>query len=252
MTNALLHKLARFERLNAGETAAIEQLCMVATHHRSDEQIGPPGTIPILLSGFAYRSKLLSDGRRQIHGLYVAGDICQHIYGFLLPQGDHGIRTLTPSVVAAVPVTALLAIMDQYPRIARAIWTNAVAGDKMLREWVVSLGRRTAYERMAHLFCEVFLRLRAVGQVDGDTCDLPLTQMDLGDLMGLSTVHVNRVLQQLRRDGLIALKGSQLTIRDVALLSRAADLDAAYLSLDMVDGVSPTAAAPMSLARPAG
>ena len=235
--NALLRKLERFETLSRVERDAIEQLCAAATHHRSDEQIGQagqPGTIPILLSGFAYRFKLLSDGRRQIHGLFVPGDLCRHIYGFLAAQGEHGVRTLTPSLVASIPVTTLLAVMDEHPRVARALWANMVADDALLREWVVSLGRRTAYERMAHLFCEVFLRLRAVGQADGDTCDLPLTQMDLGDLMGLSTVHVNRVLQQLRRDGLIALKGSQLTVRDVAVLSRAADLDPSYLGLDAV------------------
>lgn len=239
MTNALLRKLERFETFGRVERDAVAHLCAGAIHHRSDEQIGQagqPGVIPILLSGFAYRFKLLSDGRRQIHGLFLSGDLCRHIYGFLAVQGDHGIRTLTPSLVASVPVTTLLGVMDEHPRIARAMWANMVGDDALMREWVVSLGRRTAYERMAHLLCEVFLRLRAVGQADGESCELPLTQMDLGDLMGLSTVHVNRVLQQLRRDGLIALKGSQLTIRDVAVLSRAADLDPAYLGLDTLPG----------------
>lgn len=233
--NALVRKLERFGPLDRDDQAAIAQLCAGAVHHRADEEIGRGGqlgTIPVLLSGFAYRFKLLSDGRRQMHGLFVAGDLCRHVYGFLAPQGDTLVRTLTPSVVAAVPCTTLLAVMEEHPRVARALWANIVADDAILREWVVSLGRRTAYERMAHLFCEIFLRMRAVGFADGQSCELPLTQMDLGDLMGLSTVHVNRVLQQLRRDDLIVLKGAQLTIRDVAALSRAADLDPAYLNVE--------------------
>ncbi len=232
MTNALLRRLERFEALDRIDREAVEQLCTGMVHHRSDDQIGPAGTVPILLVGFAYRFKMLSDGRRQIQSLFVSGDICRHIYGFLLEQGDEGLRTLTPSIVATVPAAALLEVMDQHPRVARAIWANSAADEVMLRERVVSLGRRTAYGRMAHLFCETFLRLRAVGQVSGQTCDLPLTQMDLGDLMGLSTVHVNRVLQQLRRDGLIAFKGSQLTIADLPALCRVADLNPWSLNLE--------------------
>ncbi len=234
MTNAFVRKLERFAPLDRDDRDALDQLCAGAVHHRADEEIsrgGQPGTIPLMLSGFAYRFKLLSDGRRQMHGLFVPGDLCRHLYGHLSPS-DHMVRTLSPAVVAVVSPAVLQGVMEQRPRVARALWANIVTDDAILREWVVSLGRRTAYERMAHLFCEIFLRLRAVGLVDGTSCELPLTQMDLGDLMGLSTVHVNRVLQQLRRDELIALKGSHLTVRDIAVLGRAADLDPAYLCLD--------------------
>lgn len=234
MTNAFVRKLERFAPLDRDDRDALDQLCAGAVHHRADEEIGrggQPGTIPLVLSGFAYRFKLLSDGRRQMHGLFVPGDLCRHLYGHLSPS-DHMVRTLSPCVVAVVSPVVLQGVMEERPRIARALWASTVTDDAILREWVVSLGRRTAYERMAHLFCEVFLRLRAVGLVDGPSCELPLTQMDLGDLMGLSTVHVNRVLQQLRRDELIALKGSHLTVRDIAVLGRAADLDPAYLCLD--------------------
>ena len=235
MTNAFVRKLERFGPLDRDERDALDALCAGAVHHRADDEIGQggqAGTVPLLLAGFAYRFKLLSDGRRQIHGLFVPGDLCRHLYGHLSPS-DHVVRTLSPAVVAAVPAAALHGAMERHPRIARALWASTVTDDAVLREWVVSLGRRSAYERMAHLFCEVFLRLRAVGLVDGQSCDLPLTQMDLGDLMGLSTVHVNRVVQQLRRDELIALKGPHLTVPDVAVLGRAADLDPAYLGLEV-------------------
>ena len=234
MTNAFVRKLERFGTLDRDERDALDQLCAGAFACRADEEIsrcGQPGTIPLLLSGFAYRFRLLSDGRRQIHGLFLPGDLCRHVYGHLSPS-DQMVRTLSPAVVATVSVAALQGVMEAHPRAARALWASTVTDDAILREWVVSLGRRTAYERMAHLFCEVFLRLRAVGLVDGQCCELPLTQMDLGDLLGLSTVHVNRVLQQLRRDELIALKGPHLTVRDIATLGRAADLDPAYLCLD--------------------
>lgn len=235
MSNAFVRKLERFGPLDRRERDALESLCAGAVHYRADEDIarsGQPGTIPLVLSGFAYRFKLLSDGRRQIHGLFVPGDLCGHIHGFLFPGIDQAVRALSPAVVAAVPASALHGLMEEQPRIARALRANAVTDDAILREWVVSLGRRTAYERIAHLFCEVFLRLRAVGLVEGLSCDLPLTQTDLGDLMGLSTVHVNRVLQHLRRDALITLKGPHLTVRDVTVLGRAADLDPTYLRLD--------------------
>ena len=238
--NALARKLERFEPLDRDDRDAIDLLCAGAVHHRADEEIGgvgQPGTIPVLLSGFGYGYKVLADGRRQVHGLFVAGDLCRHIYAFLAPQADNALRILTPALVAAVPAATLLALMEERPRIARAMWANLAADDAVLREWIVSLGRRTAYERMAHLFCEMYLRLRAVGLADGHSCELPLTQMDLGDLLGLSTVHVNRVLQQLRRDDLISLNRSQLTIRDVAALSRAASLDPSYLQVG--DHLSP-------------
>ena len=234
MTNAFVRKLERFGPLDAEEREVLEMLCAGAVHHRADEELsgeGPPGTISLVLSGFAYRSKLLSDGRRQIHGLFVPGDLCSHIYGSLCPGLDHVVRTLAPSLVASIPASTFQSLAQEQPRIARALWVNTVTDDAILREWVVSLGRRTAYERMAHLFCEIFLRLQAVGLVEGQSCDLPLTQTDLGDLLGLSTVHVNRVLQQLRRDELIVLKGSHLTVRDILVLGRAADLDPNYLHL---------------------
>ena len=235
MTNAFVRKLERFGPLDAQDRDALELLCAGAVHHRADEDItrgSEPGTIALLLTGFAYRSKLLSDGRRQINGLFVPGDLCGHISACLSPGLDHVVRSLSPSLVASISASTLDSLMEEKPRIARALWINTVTDDAILREWVVSLGRRTAYERMAHLFCEIFLRLRAVGLVDGLSCDLPLTQMDLGDLLGLSTVHVNRVLQQLRRDDLIVLKGAHLTVRDMAVLGRAADLDPGYLRLD--------------------
>ncbi len=234
MIDAFARKLERFGPLDRHDRDALDRLCAGAVHHRADEEIGRggrPGTIPLVLSGFAYGFRLLSDGRRQIHGLFVPGDLCRHLYGHLSPS-DHVVRALSPSLVAVVSPSVLQGVMEERPRVARALRANTVTDDAILREWVVSLGRRTAYERMAHLFCEMFLRLSAVGLVDGQSCELPLTQMDLGDLLGLSTVHVNRVLQQLRRDELIALKGSHLTVRDLAALGRAADLDPAYLCLD--------------------
>ena len=234
MTNAFVRKLERFGPLDPEDRETLELLCAGAVHHRADEELlraSQPGTIPLVLSGFAYRSKLLSDGRRQIHGLLVPGDLCSHIFGTLCPGLDAVVRTLAPSTVASIPASTLQSLIQEQPRIARALCVNTVVDDAILREGVVSLGRRTAYERMAHLFCEIFLRLQAVGLIEGQSCDLPLTQTDLGDLLGLSTVHVNRVLQQLRRDELIVLKGAHLTVRDVGVLGRAADLDPTYLLL---------------------
>ncbi len=233
--SALLRKLERFGPLDRDERAAIERLCDNVVHCRPDDEVGrggPAGTVPVVLNGFAFRARLLSDGRRQIQRLFIPGDLCRHIDGFLLPQSDDTLQALTAATVAMIPGASLAGLLEGQPRIARAFRAQSVVADAIQDEWVTSLGRRTAYERMAHLFCETFLRLRGAGLSDHNHCELPLTQTDLGDIAGLSTVHVNRVLQQLRRDGLIMLRGSSLTIPDVAQLLKAADLDPSYLQIE--------------------
>lgn len=127
-----------------------------------------------------------------------------------------------------------------HPRLIRALWSDAFVAASIQREWIVSLGQRSAYERVAHLFCEVFIRLQTVGLVEGDSCEFPVTQTELGDATGLSTVHVNRTLQDLRAAGLIVLKGRTLHIPDLPALKRAALFNPRYLHLGR-DGRDPLA-----------
>jgi CRP-like cAMP-binding protein len=122
--------------------------------------------------------------------------------------------------------------MAQHPRITQALWWSTLVDEATLREWVVNLGQRNAYERAAHLLCELFVRLRAVGLTNGNACELPITQSELGDTLGLTIVHTNRMLQDLRRDGLIELKGKYLTILDLSALKQVALFNPNYLHLE--------------------
>jgi CRP-like cAMP-binding protein len=123
-------------------------------------------------------------------------------------------------------------LIENYPRVTQALWWEALVNAAIQREWTLNLGQRTAYERIAHLLVELFCRLKSVRMTQGDSCDFPLTQNDLADAAGLTAVHVNRTLQELRRDGLIVLEHKRLTIPDLKRLAEAAMFNASYLHLD--------------------
>jgi CRP-like cAMP-binding protein len=151
---------------------------------------------------------------------------------------DHSIGTLSPVHAAQIPRENADWLMERYPRQARAFWWSTLVEESITREWVVNVGHRTAFERMAHLFCEIFERLHTVGLTRGDTCDLPLTQSELSDALSLSAVHVNRVLMEMRHNHLITLRNQQLTIHDYPTLRDVAGFDARYLHLDGINAPS--------------
>jgi CRP-like cAMP-binding protein len=144
---------------------------------------------------------------------------------------DHGVLTLTNCTLAQMPREAVIEITEKHPRLARALWWTTLVDEAILREWVGNIGRRTASQRIAHLFCEFLVRLQAIGLAEGGAYEFPLTQAELADATGLSTVHVNRTLQELRAAGLITLKGRLLTIRDAERLKALAGFDPGYLHL---------------------
>ena len=188
-----------------------------------------PTSVRLILEGFACRYKVLPDGKRQIMAYLVPGDFCD-LHVFILKAMDHGIATLSPCKVVDIPRRRVLELMDR-PAIARAFWWAALVDEATLREWLVNIGVRPAEERIAHLLCELLLRLRTVGLTNGGKFELPITQAELGQTMGLSTVHVNRVLQRLRRDGMITLKGKNLVIVDEEKLKAFSGFNPNYLHL---------------------
>jgi CRP-like cAMP-binding protein len=145
---------------------------------------------------------------------------------------DHSIGTLTPANVAVIPMESMIRLTDHHPRVARALWWSTLVDEAITREWVVNVGQRHALERLGHLICEMFVRLRAVGLVDGLTSDFPVVQAEVADTTGLSTVHANRMLQELRGERLIALKGRKLTILDLGKLAHRSMFNPNYLHLD--------------------
>jgi CRP-like cAMP-binding protein len=235
MPNPLIRKLEKFTKLSEDDKRALDQATGQVRVCRSREDIICEGDCPeavnLLIEGFACRYKQLEDGRRQIMAYFVPGDLCD-INVFVLRQMDHSIATLSPATVALIPRDTILELMAQHPRITQALWWSTLVDEATLREWVVNLGQRNAYERAAHLLCELFVRLRAVGLTNGNACELPITQSELGDTLGLTIVHTNRMLQDLRRDGLIELKGKYLTILDLSALTQVALFNPTYLHLE--------------------
>ena len=188
-------------------------------------------SVRLFLSGWACRYKALADGRRQIVGFILPGDTCDpHIY--LLSAMDHSIATLTPVTYVELDAAAFERLMSADKSVAEAFHCEALSARAIQREWAVSLGRRDALERVAHIICELFERLQAVGLVDGSSFAFPVTQMDLADATGLSTVHLNRTLQELRSAGLITLRDRNLTILDHQALRNTAMFNPNYLHLE--------------------
>lgn len=184
----------------------------------------------LILEGWAHRYKTLPDGRRQIVSFFVAGDLGDlNIY--ILKELDHSIGAITRLKVADISREDMDHLTENHPRVLQALWWADLVSVSIQREWALNLGQRTAYERLAHLLVELFLRLECVGLTKGASCDFPLTQNDLADATGLTAVHVNRTLQELRRAGLIVLHGRTLTIPDMEALKNAALFNENYLHL---------------------
>jgi CRP-like cAMP-binding protein len=197
-----------------------------------------PRAVNLMLEGWACRYKQLPDGRRQIVHFFIPGDLCDSNV-FLLSEMDHSIGAITRLRYAEIAPGDFERMMSESPRLSRALWLNELVNAAVSREWVANVGQRTAYERLAHLLCEMFHRLEAVGLTDGDSCEWPLTQGDLADATGLTSVHVNRTLQELRREGLVELHGKRLTIPDLEKLKKAGLFNPNYLHLNPKAEVRP-------------
>ncbi|HYZ62395.1 MAG TPA: Crp/Fnr family transcriptional regulator [Acetobacteraceae bacterium] len=230
---ALLRKLASLGPLTPAERQLLEELPLSTRHVGPDEDLLREGDRPtqcfVLLEGFACRYKTLADGRRQILSFNIAGDFVD-LPGFLLDQLDHGIATLTACKISAIP-HSVIAEWALHPNLLRLLWRDTLIDGAIYREWVLNVGRRTAYQRVAHVLCELATRLQAVGLGHNGVCELPITQGELADATGLSTVHVNRVIQELRRDALIEMKGRAFSALDWDGLKLAAGFDPSYLNL---------------------
>lgn len=185
----------------------------------------------ILIAGFACRSKILRDGSRQILSVYMPGDFLD-LNSLISRSFDCNVQMLTPGKTSAVPCDALLKLLDARPRLQRAIWTQTAIEASIFGEWVANVGRRDAQARIAHLLCEFAVRLRTAGLPAGNGLDLPMTQAQIADATGLTTVHVNRVLQKFRRWGLIKRDSKFASIEDWEGLVEAADFEPHYLGVE--------------------
>ena len=232
---AHLKKLRKRDDISAEEEAAIRDAI-------SEVRTLPPGVTAIreghdlsvstlLISGWMARTKTLATGERQITELHVAGDFAD-LHSFSLKRLDHDVVTLSTCTIGIVPHQKLHEITERLPHLTRVYWFATNLDASIQREWTLSLGQRSALARMANLFCELYVRLETVGLTDGLSYPFPLTQAELGECLGLTGVHVNRTLQELRRTGLIEVASRLVTIRDLPGLEAVAEFDPSYLYLE--------------------
>jgi CRP-like cAMP-binding protein len=238
----LLRKLERFSPISEDEQqallAAISAERVFAPGEDVIHEHRPTEGVFIIVEGFACRYKLLPNGRRQIIGFLLPGDMCD-LRVCLLRRMDHSIAALGPVSTLLIPPDAALELLENSTQLTRALWWSTVVEDSITREWIVNVGYRSAFERVAHLFCEIFWRLESVGLARDNQCHLPLTQIELGDTLALSSVHINRTLMGMRRANLVNLQRGHLELLNRPALERAAGFDPSYLHLE---GGNPMAA----------
>jgi CRP-like cAMP-binding protein len=190
-----------------------------------------PDYCTLLLSGFAYRYKLTGEGGRQIISLHCAGEFLDLQNGFL-GVADHSVQMLTEGELAFIPPAIIEETILTRPAIGRALWIDSLIDASIFREWVVNVGRRDSRARVAHLLCEFSLRLEAAGLAQNHRYELPMTQEQLADAVGLTSVHVNRVLKQLGEEGLIQRDRRSIFITDWKRMREAGDFNERYLHHD--------------------
>ena len=235
MIEAHLRRLRKRDTIDAAEERAIRGLISetrrVPAHKiliREGEELRHS---VLLIDGWLARALDMQVGVRVITALHVPGDFAD-LHAFTLKHLDHNVVALTDCIIALAPHDRLTKLTIDFPHLARMYWFSTNVDAAIHRQWTVSLGRRNARSRMAHLFCELFVRLEVAGKTDGLSYDFPLTQEQVASCLGLTQVHVNRTLQALRRRGLIELQNKRLTILDMPELQNVAEFDPAYLYFD--------------------
>ena len=189
-----------------------------------------PARCVMVLDGLTCLSKVVGTGARQIVAVHVPGDV-PDLHGLHLGHLDGDLWAVAPSRLAVLDHAALRHLCERQPRVAAALWHLTLVEAAIQREWTVNLGQRPAVQRLAHLFCEVLARMEAVGLARDDACAFPVTQVDLAEATGLSGVHLNRSLQDLRQEGLLSFEAGRLTVHDRTGLAERGDFDPDYLHL---------------------
>ncbi|ACL58097.1 Crp/Fnr family transcriptional regulator [Methylobacterium nodulans] len=235
MQNCTTAKIRRLTDLSGTDREAFNKLVLkwryVAARDDLFQEGDCLGHVSLILSGWAYRYKQLEDGRRQIAGFLLPGDLTEAF----VPEGyemDCSIAALTPITCADISLKAFAAVCEQHPAVQQALLWESIIAASIQREWMLNVGQRVGTERVGHLLCELFLRLRRTGLTEDSSFVLPVTQFDMANALGLSHVHINRKLAELREQGLVELVGRRLRIPDIAALQAASFFNPNYLYLD--------------------
>lgn len=231
MDNRLIKKLDAIITLTDEDRRALDGMCENVGKVLKGEDVIRDGDctddVHLIIEGWAYRYKILEDGSRQITAFLIPGDFCD-MHVAVLGEMDHNIGALTDTTVGYIPRDQMNELIER-PQIARAFWWATLVDEAVLRAWIVNLGRRDAFHRIAHLICEMHLRMQNIGLVEDNCFDLPLTQEELADTVGITTVHANRILRRLRQADLIELRRGRMTIKDVQRLQQESGFDPRYL-----------------------
>lgn len=217
------------EEKRAIAEAADQRLSFLANENLVDEGSRPQLSM-LVTTGFTCRYKILPDGDRQIIAIHLPGDFVD-LHSFLLKETDHSVGALTNCTVVTFPHDRLVKVTERFPHLTRLLWLLTLLDGAIHREWLVAMGRHSAVERTAHLICEMYARLSAIGFSQDHRFNLPITQGALADAVGISTVHINRVIQELRQTGLISWDGGHMQILDWPALKDLAKFDERYLHL---------------------
>lgn len=232
MGNRFIEKLNNFAPLGSAAIAALEAATVEERPFAARQDLiregDRPGPVFVILEGWACRYKILPNGTRQILAFLMPGDCCD-IHVSMLEAMDHSIQTITPCRVSRIEGVRMTELLNDFPAVMRALYLNQLVDEGTLRAWMTSMGRRASIERVAHLMCELHLRARNIGLGQEASLRLPLAQSLLADALGMTPVHLNRVLKQLRLAGAMEMKRGQLIITDPARLIRIAGFDENYL-----------------------
>ena len=235
MIDKLLIKLRRFDTISAQEEEALRSAVWKTATFKRGEIIVRAKTerehCDLLLDGFVNRSKSLKSGARLVLQFAVPGDFID-LHSLVMKELDHDLEAVSDCSLALFKHEALRDIIDRHPHLGRVMWLSTVVDAAIHREWMLTFGRRSAAGRLAHLFCELQVRLTAAGLAEHGKYDLPLNQTELADLVGLTAVHTNRVLRKFREDGLLTLKSKVVEIQDWDGLVALAEFDPFYLSMN--------------------
>lgn len=233
-TDAFIEKLSRRAVLTREEIDRLRSLFSPPKNFPAKTEIiaqgSRPGVSCLLVAGFCGRVNTVEDGGRQITQLGIPGDFLD-LHSLLLDAMDHSVMALCDSAVLMVPHEKLRRLTETHPRLTRLLWMETVIDAAIHRQWIVSKGRRTGLGQLSHLFCETYLRLEAAGRATENEFDFPISQADLADIAGMSAVHANRLLQQMRADGLIRWTSNRFTILDWDSLRTLGEFDPTYLRL---------------------
>ena len=233
--NPLVAKLSQFAPLSDNDVRVLEGICQREERFRTGTNIVVEGEMPrsafVVTRGMACRYRIMPDGRRQILTILIPGDFFD-LHGFLLKAMDHSVATVGSTRIAAIARETVMDLVQNHRLLGAALWWSAMQEQAMLRERIVALGRRSARGRLAYFLCELVWRQRTIGMTENHAIRLPFTQTDLADALGLTSVHINRVLQGFRREGLLTLERQRLTLRGIEGLQAISGLTPDYLKLN--------------------